>query len=217
MTLPRTFPLVLLLAGNLLASCGSTPSQSSPVVGSEQETVANPPATAAAATAVTTEALALPKVESSTGPSTTEVGCATAEFVVEAKVAAANQRDWDRWEALHAADVERSAPDLDEPLHGAAALRGAIERLVASMPDYRLSLVDLVDGGDTFAVTVHASGTMTEPFVTSDGAEIPGTGAHFEQDWVAVGRLECGLIAEWHEFYDQYDLFVQLGFLQPLF
>ncbi len=48
--------------------------------------------------------------------------------VIEDRLDATNTQDWDRWEALHTPDAIRTAPELAEPLEGAAAMRAAIPR-----------------------------------------------------------------------------------------
>src|SRR5690349_13180446 len=58
--------------------------------------------------------------------------------VVEQRLAACNEKDWDTWESLHVADATRTAPDLMEPLTSAAAMRADIEELVVTFPDYHL-------------------------------------------------------------------------------
>ena len=47
--------------------------------------------------------------------------------IIEQRLDATNRRDWDTWESLHTPDAVRTAPELEEPLQGAAAMRAAIE------------------------------------------------------------------------------------------
>lgn len=131
--------------------------------------------------------------------------------IIEQRFAATNARDWDVWESLHTANATRTAPELDEPLQGAAALRFAIETLGSAFPDYHLELRQAFGEGDWLAVRVHTTGTMTGPLVLGDGTELPPTGRKIEQDWSALVRFEGEKIAEFDEFYDQLTLMVQLG------
>jgi ketosteroid isomerase-like protein len=131
--------------------------------------------------------------------------------VIEQRLDATNTRDWDRWQALHTPDAIRTAPELAEPLQGATAMRAAIETLSVAFPDYHLELEQAFGQGEWLAVRLHTTGTMTGPLVLSDGTELPATGQPIEQEWSALVRFEGDRISEFHEFYDQLTLLMQLG------
>jgi ketosteroid isomerase-like protein len=135
--------------------------------------------------------------------------------VIEQRVDATNARDWDSWQALHTEDAIRTAPELEEPLEGAAAMRAAIETLSTAFPDYHLELTQAFGQGPWLAVRLHTTGTMTGPLMLSDGSSVPATGQPIEQDWAALVRFEGARIAEFHEFYDQLLLMAQLGLIAP--
>ena len=69
--------------------------------------------------------------------------------------------------------------------------------------------------GEWLAVRVHTTGTMTGALTLSDGTVVPPTGQPIEQDWAALVRFEGEHIAEFHEFYDQLTLMLQLGLVAP--
>jgi ketosteroid isomerase-like protein len=54
---------------------------------------------------------------------------------------------------------------------------------------------------------------MTGPLLLSDGVEVPATGQRIEQDWSALVRFDGDHISEFHEFYDQLSLMMQLGLI----
>jgi len=135
--------------------------------------------------------------------------------LIRERFEATNTRDWDRWESLHTPDAIRTAPELEEPLQSAAAMRAAIETLSVAFPDYHLELRQAFGQGPWLAVRVHTTGTMTGPLTLSDGSEVPPTGQPIEQDWAALIRFDGDRIAEFHEFYDQFLLMVQLGLIAP--
>jgi ketosteroid isomerase-like protein len=130
--------------------------------------------------------------------------------VVERRLAACNEKDWDTWESLHTADARRTAPDLIEPLTTAADMRADIEELVVTFPDYHLELVEAFGLGDRLVARIHTKGTMLGP-IDFNGMEVPPTGLSFEQDWVAILTFEGEKIASIDEFYDNYGTMVQLG------
>lgn len=135
--------------------------------------------------------------------------------VIEQRLAATNTRDWDSWEALHTPDAIRTAPELDEPLHGAPAMRAAIEVLSVAFPDYHLQLRQAIGEGQWLSVRLHTTGTMTGPLMLSDGTLVPATGQPIDQDWSALVRFEGDRIAQFDEYYDQLTLMMQLGLLAP--
>jgi ketosteroid isomerase-like protein len=135
--------------------------------------------------------------------------------IIEQRLDATNSRDWDRWESLHTADAVRTAPELDQPLVGAAAMRAAIETLSVAFPDYHLELRQAFGQGAWLAVQLHTTGTMTGPLTLSDGVEVPAMGRGIDQDWAALVRFDGDHIAEFHEFYDQLTLMLQLGLVSP--
>ena len=135
--------------------------------------------------------------------------------VIEQRLEATNTRDWDRWEALHTPDAVRTAPELEEPLRGAPALRAAIEVLSVAFPDYHLELRQAIGEGDWLSVRLHTTGTMTGPLLLSDGTEVPATGQPIDQEWSALVRFEADRIAQFDEYYDQLTLMLQLGLLAP--
>lgn len=153
--------------------------------------------------------------EGSVDQAPVELSLAEQIAVIQQRLDATNSRDWDAWQALHMEDAIRTAPELEEPLVGAAAMRAAIEILGTAFPDYHLELTQAFGQGPWLAVQLHTTGTMTGPLLLSDGSLVPATGQPIEQDWAALVRFEGDRIAEFHEFYDQLLLMEQLGLVGP--
>jgi ketosteroid isomerase-like protein len=187
-TRPLAFALALLVAP-AFAACADDPSDSAADPGARPAPSAEPLTPGGA-------------------PADADVAAHVA--VIERRIAANNAHDWDTWESLHTPDVVRTAPGLGAPLVGADALRAGIEELHGAFPDYTLTLRDAFGGGDRLVVRIHQTGTMLGP-IEFGGALVPPTGRRMEQDWVALVRFEGERIAEFHEFYDNYELLVQLG------
>jgi ketosteroid isomerase-like protein len=133
--------------------------------------------------------------------------------VIHERIVANNTKNWTVWEALHTPDAVRTAPELPEPLVGAAAMRAGIEELVVTFPDYHLELVEAFGTGDRLMARIHTNGTMLGP-IDIGGTEVPPTGLAFEQDWAAVLTFEGDKISAIDEFHDNYGILVQLGLAQ---
>lgn len=86
------------------------------------------------------------------------------------------------------------APDFTG--HGFApdreALRAFYEWQARSAPDWRIDVVDLVEGADRVAVRAHAHGTRTE---SAPGVPYPEP-LHRELEWIAIYRFANDRIAE---------------------
>lgn len=133
---------------------------------------------------------------------------------IQARIDATNRRDFQAWMELHTEGACRTAPELEGPLCGREAMRGAIEVLSTAFPDYHLELVQVVAEGDWMAVRIHTQGTMTGPLLLSNGVEVPPTGRTIDQEWTALVQFEGQRIARFDEYYDQHTLMVQLGLAQ---
>jgi predicted ester cyclase len=142
-------------------------------------------------------------------PDITQADSAVAELVAR-RIAATNAQDWDTWQHLHADGCVRTAPDLRAPLTTSADMRAAITRLGNAFPDYHVALIRLLGQGPWYAAELQSSGTMKHALEVPGSLAIPPTGRHFRQRCVAFFRLEHGVIAEFHERYDQTNLVDQL-------
>jgi predicted ester cyclase len=134
--------------------------------------------------------------------------------VIKQRIAASNARDWDTWQSLHTSDAVRTAPGLPGPVQGSQAMRERIEELFETFPDYTLELIDAFGSGDRLVVRIRQSATMQGP-LDLGGTVVPPTGRKMGQDWVALVRFKGDKISEFYEFYDNYELLLQLGLAGP--
>jgi predicted ester cyclase len=133
--------------------------------------------------------------------------------IVKERIAASNAQDWDTWQGLHTAGAVRTAPGLPGPVEGSAAMRASIEELFTTFPDYHLELVEAFGEGDQLVARIHTRATMNGPLQLGETL-VPATGKGFEQDWLALLVFEDNKIAAIDEFYDNYEILVQLGLSQ---
>lgn len=136
-----------------------------------------------------------------------------AKTVLERAIESWNAGDRDRWATLYADDVVYTAPG-GQRISGLANLKEQyFDALLTAAPDRRSRDIVLLAEGDTVVEQARYTGTHTGPLRTADGAEIPPTGRKFEFPFVGIFRVEGGKIRSIEIYYDQFDLFMQLGLL----
>ena len=136
-----------------------------------------------------------------------------ARTVLEQAIESWNAGDRDRWATLYADDVVYSAPG-GQRISGLANLKEQyFDALLTAAPDRRSRDVVLFADGDYVVERARYTGTHTGPLRTVDGGEIPPTGREFEFSFVGIFRVEGGQIRSIEIYYDQFDLFMQLGLL----
>jgi steroid delta-isomerase-like uncharacterized protein len=134
---------------------------------------------------------------------------ATADKVLEA---------WNRHdvegilEHLHP-DVVWTDPTLEAPAHGKEAVRAVLTNTFRAFPDFRVTPEDFEFYPDaktqTGVSTWTFSGTMTGPLDTG----VPATGKSVRMRGADQGRYRDGLLVEYTQYYDSYELMHQMGML----
>jgi steroid delta-isomerase-like uncharacterized protein len=136
-----------------------------------------------------------------------------AKGVLEQAIKHWNAGDRDAWATLYADDVVYEAPggqrisgltDLEENYFGA---------LLTAAPDRLSCDVDLFADGDYVVEQARYVGTHTGPLRSPDGAEVPPTGKPFDFPFVGIFHVKDGKIRSIRIYYDQIELFTQLGLM----
>ena len=136
-----------------------------------------------------------------------------AKMVLEQAIEFWNAKERERWAALYADDVVYEAPG-GARISGLADLKVQyFDALVTAAPDRSSSDVLLIAEGDHVVEQARYTGTHTGPLRNPDGAEIPATGKSFDFPFVGVFRVENGMISSIRIYYDQVELFTQLGLM----
>jgi steroid delta-isomerase-like uncharacterized protein len=87
------------------------------------------------------------------------------------------------------------------------------EQFFKGFPDLHLTAWFEVEDSDNPAVTEWTiTGTHTGPFLLPDGREVEGTGRHIVLRATCSTFVHNGKICTHREYYDQLELFTQLGF-----
>jgi steroid delta-isomerase-like uncharacterized protein len=136
-----------------------------------------------------------------------------AKKVLEQAVERWNATDRDGWAALYADDVVHEAPG-GARISGLADLKEKyFDALVTAAPDRKSRDVILFAEGDYVLEQARYTGTHTGTWRSPDGAEIPATGKKLDFPFVGVFRVENGKISSIRLYYDQIEVFTQLGLM----
>lgn len=123
-----------------------------------------------------------------------------------------NSRDIDKGLALVTKDVKWSNIPFDRDFTGHAGYREFHGNWSTAMPDCNVEIVNMVGDDQTTVVEMIARGTHTGPLVGPQGT-IPATQNKIELKVCEVFRLQDGLIAESHVYFDSATMLRQLGVL----
>jgi steroid delta-isomerase-like uncharacterized protein len=133
--------------------------------------------------------------------------------VLEQAIERWNANDRDGWAALYTDDVVYEAPG-GARISGLADLKEKyFDALVTAAPDRASSDVVLIAEGDYVVEQGRYIGTHTGTWRSPDGAEIPATGKKVDFPFVGVFRVENGKISSIRLYYDQIEVFTQLGLM----
>jgi steroid delta-isomerase-like uncharacterized protein len=136
-----------------------------------------------------------------------------AKNVLEQAIERWNATDRDGWAALYADDVVYEGP-------GGAQISGLedlkemyFDALAIAAPDRASRDVVLFAEGDHVVEQARYTGTHTGTWRNPDGAEIPATGKKLDFPFVGVFRVEDGKIRSIRIYFDQVEVFTQLGLM----
>lgn len=131
--------------------------------------------------------------------------------VVEAFVAAVNARDFDALDTLVTEDVVRTSPSTPGvTVTDRDQLETFLRADIASSPDQRVTVRELVAERDMVAGRFNYAGTQTGPL-----GPFPASGEPFDTDFAGFLRIEGGRIAEMWVVWDNVAFLTQLGHMTP--
>ncbi|GAA4582323.1 hypothetical protein GCM10023194_16720 [Planotetraspora phitsanulokensis] len=133
--------------------------------------------------------------------------------VVDRFFAACNAHDSDLLGRCFASNVAAVGPD------GQAESREEVVSYYAviwtAVPDMRFTVWQTIVEGEEVAATALGTGTHTGPLLITGGDLVPGTGRRISIRCCWVFTVEQGLIVSYHLFYDQLEMYAQLGLPMP--
>lgn len=122
-----------------------------------------------------------------------------------------NAADWEGLSEVVAEDfVRHSDATPGPPITSREAFIELQKSFLASMPDQRVTMLQMVAEGDSVAVLATYSGTQTGAM-----GELPPTGEYAEVHFLALFRIGDGMIAELWVEWDNLAILQQLGLFSP--
>jgi steroid delta-isomerase-like uncharacterized protein len=133
----------------------------------------------------------------------------TNKAIIRAFVEAINHQDWNRLDELVSADFIRHSVAAGSPgVRSRDDLKHFLQQEFVTFPDALETIKDLFGEGDKIAVRHHFQGTQHGPM-----GNFPPTGKRMKADYLAIYRLENGLIVEAWAEWDNLSGLTQLGHL----
>jgi predicted ester cyclase len=129
----------------------------------------------------------------------------TNKDIIRAFVAAWNDRDFDRFDALMGAGAVLTVGGMKVPCDPRGT-RAIAEEWTTAFPDWRFELLGLVAEGDRVVAHLPYNGTFSHPI---NG--IAPSGRFARVDEMVIFRIADGRIAEAWEVYDEAGMWRQLG------
>jgi len=133
----------------------------------------------------------------------------TTRALVEALVAALNERDGEALARISAADVELTAPG-HRATRGSQDVKEYFEALFRAFPDAVTRVDRLITVGTSAALEASFTATHAGPLPTPMG-EISPTGRKVTGRFVQLIEVDRGLIKSIVEYFDQVELLAQMG------
>jgi steroid delta-isomerase-like uncharacterized protein len=141
-----------------------------------------------------------------------EATLSEAKSVLKQAIERWNATDRDGWAALYTDDVVYEGPG-GARISGLADLKEwYFDALLTAAPDRGSRDVVLFAEGDHVVEQARYTGTHTGTWRTPD-AEIPATGKELDFPFVGVFQVEGGKISSIRIYYDQVEVFTQLGLM----
>jgi steroid delta-isomerase-like uncharacterized protein len=134
---------------------------------------------------------------------------ATANQVVQRNMDAFNAKDMDAFIANQCPEVEFVLPG-GITIRGRDEVRQQLQANWTAFPDGTVTCMGQVATGDGAATEILFTGTHTGPLSTPNGT-LPPTGRRISLRQASVHRIEDGLAASEHVYFDQVELMTQLG------
>jgi steroid delta-isomerase-like uncharacterized protein len=136
-----------------------------------------------------------------------------AKAVLEQAIDYWNAGDREAWAALYADDVVYEAPGGQRILGIADLKEKYFDALVNAAPDRVSRDIILYADGEHVVEQARYVGTHTGLLRSPEGMEFPPTGKKFDFPFIGIFHVQGGKIRAIQIYYDQIELFTQLGLM----
>jgi steroid delta-isomerase-like uncharacterized protein len=131
--------------------------------------------------------------------------------VIKREIKAFNGRDWDAYLACFDKSIVTLEPEEDKPILGHEGLRRRVATYTNAFPDVHLETERLFGDEEYVCLNSLFIGTHKGDLPGPNGTKVPGTGKPVRVHGCSVFRFRNEKITEFIGYYDQVELFTQIG------
>ena len=137
------------------------------------------------------------------------------QHLLDLAIKGLNARDWDAYGRMFAEGVVVYSPGSKEPSTGREARVQWVRDLIEGFPDGIVEVTGSFGQGDRLCAEFAFAGTHTGP-LKGAGGTVPPTNARVEFPYCITYVYESDEAVEVREYFDQLELLMPLGLLQPV-
>ena len=128
----------------------------------------------------------------------------------EASIDSFNNRDWDRWNSLHAPNSVYTEVATGRKLTGYAESLEMMKGWITAFPDVKGTITNSLQQDDTVILEVTWTGTH-DGVLTGPSGSFSASGKHVTTPAVQVVRCSNDLIVETRQYFDMLGMLIQIG------
>jgi len=119
-----------------------------------------------------------------------------------------DSKQLDKLGDVEAVDIEMKVPT--GPVRGTQGHQQLMKTFATAFPNYKHTVTQCVESGDTIACEGRFAGDNTGPMMTPTGQTMPATNKHVDFEWAGIAKVKDGKVSACHVYFDM------MGFMQQL-
>lgn len=130
--------------------------------------------------------------------------------IAKASLESFNNRDWDRWEALHAPNAVYNEVATGREITGFAENLELMKGWITAFPDVKGKITNSLEEGDTVVLELTWTGNH-DGVLTGPTGSIPASGKRITTEAIQMIRFSNDLIIETRQYFDMLNMLMQIG------
>jgi len=120
-----------------------------------------------------------------------------------------DSKQLDKLGDVEAVDIEMKVPT--GPVKGTQGHQQLMKTFATAFPNYKHTVTQCVESGDTIACEGRFAGDNTGPMMTPTGQTMPATNKHVDFEWAGIAKVKDGKVSACHVYFDMMGFMQQLG------